>query len=159
MNFGMIQGYMTEDPVLDHGMIDGKSVVRFVLGSERDFRPGGKGKIYDFISFVAFGKMAETILKYVKKGQPLIVEYCLHSYRILQNGQKRSTWKPVVTRVRFHHLRDDPVVPDKNKYKESWEEIVYEGFDEEGFLAHADLGDEFYPENSDSEAPVQCDSD
>lgn len=150
MNFGMMQGYMTEDPVLDHGLVDGKSVVRFVLGCERDFRPGGKGKIYDFISFIAFGKMAETILKYVKKGQTVIVEYNLRSINVVLADRKQTIWRPVVNRIRFHHLRDDPTVPDKNKYKESWEEIVYEGFDEEGFLAHAELNGESADENSDS---------
>lgn len=159
INFGVIQGYVTADPVLDHGMIDGKSVVRFVLGSERDFHPGGKGKIYDFISFIAFGKMAELFLKYVQKGQTIIVEYTLHSYNVYQNGVKRSMWKPVVQKVRFHHLRDELFVPDKNNYRESWEEVVYEGFDEQGILAHADLDNGYGDEEPDSEAPLQRDGD
>lgn len=156
-NHGILTGYITDTPKLDYGLWEGKEVVKFVLASERDFRPHGK-KIYDFIRLIAFGRMAENIMKYLQKGQVVTVEYRLRSHNLSYGGKKRSAWSAVVDKIRFDHLREDPKAPNREDYQPLWEELVYEGFDEEGFFGH--LEDESAAaEESDSEEPVQCDGD
>ena len=153
----MISGYMTTTPTLDYGMWEGKEVVKFVIASERDFRPGGR-KQYDFIRFIAFGRMAELILKYLKEGQTVIIEYKLRSHNVNYDGKQRSAWSAVVERIRFDHLREDPKAPARKDYQPTWEELTYEGFDENGFYGH--LEDELSPaEESDSAETLQRDGD
>lgn len=141
LNYGQIMGYITADPKADYGLVTGRTMVRFVLGSLRDFRPGGKGKVYDYISMVAFDRMAEVFLKYIKKDQVIFVEYALQSYKLNYDGRTRSTWSPVVKKVRFDKLRDPAPKPGEP----GWEEVYYEGFDENGLLgffdAHPDSGE------------------
>lgn len=132
INYGEIMGYVTADPTADYGLVTGRTVVRFVLGCMRDFRPGGKGKIWDYATFVAFDRMAEIFLKCIKKDQIIIVEYALQSYKVNYNGTPRSMWSPVVKRVRFDKLRDPMPKPGEP----GWEEVCYEGFDESGFFGY-----------------------
>lgn len=145
LNRGEIMGYITADPKADYGLVTGRTVVRFTLGCMRDFRPGGKGKIWDFISLVAFDRMAEVFLKHIKKDQVVFVEYTLRSYKVNYGGQSRSMWSPVVEKVRFDKLRDPAPKPGEP----GWEEVYYEGFDENGLLGFYDAAPPAEPPDKD----------
>ncbi len=134
-NKGMAMGYLTSDPVQKYGSIDGKPYVMFVLASERDFRPGGKTILYDFIPFTAFGRMGELVMQYTQKGQVVIVEYQLKTVAYKVNGKTMSQCKPVVSKIRFDHLRD-PLAEVPKRGEPYSEEYYYEGFDEEGLIDH-----------------------
>lgn len=128
-------GYLTKDPVLKYGTVDGKPYVMFVLASERDFRPGGKAIIYDFVPFTAFGRMGELVMQYTKKGQVIIVEYAIRTVSYKVGGKTMSQCKPVVERIRFDRLRD-PLAEVPKRGEPYSEEYYYEGFDGEGLIDH-----------------------
>lgn len=147
-NTGFIQGRLLHDPVQKFGLANGKPYVQFVLGSESDFRPGGRTML-DCADFLAFNRMGEIILQYLKKGQTVFVEYQLKSIRYnLGEGRKMSVCKPVVTKIRFDHLRD-PAVDIPVVGTPEWAQQMYEGFDEGGFYGHGELRE---LQNPDSEA-------
>lgn len=137
LNDGRIMGYLTGNPIQKYGTVDGKPYVQFTLASERDFRPHGRA-IYDFPTFAAYGRMAEVILQYLKKGQTIIVEYQLKSVSYNVGGKKMTQTRPTVTKVRFDRLRD-PLVKIPQKGGTDSEEYYYEGFDEEGLIEHGEL--------------------
>lgn len=67
----------------------GKTVGRFTLAINRPVA-ADKAKATDFINCTAFGKTAETISKYVSKGQRLLVRGSVHTSTYAdKNGEKR----------------------------------------------------------------------
>ena len=70
MNSVVLMGRLTKDPDIRYSTVgeDQKAIARFTLAVDR------KSKETDFISCVAFGKTAETIEKYVKKGTKIAIE-------------------------------------------------------------------------------------
>ena len=132
LNDGRIMGYMTGDPVMKYGTVDGKPYVQFTLASERDYHGHGR-TYYDFPSFVAYGRMGEVVSQYLRKGQAVIVEYVLKTVSYKVEGKKFTQTRPTVTKVRFTHLNDPCVkVPERNN--EENVEFYCEGLDEEGLI-------------------------
>ena len=70
MNCIQILGRLTKDPELAHG---GNNVVycRFSVAVPRGY---GKDKVTDFFNCTAFGKTAEAINEYVRKGEQICVQ-------------------------------------------------------------------------------------
>ncbi len=137
LNDGRIMGYLTGNPVQKYGTVDGKPYAQYTLACERDFHPGGR-PIYDFPSFVAYGRTAELSMQYLKKGQTVILDYVLRSVSYNVNGKKITMTRPTVTKVRFDHLRD-PLVEIPKKGETGSEEFYYEGFDEGGLIERGEL--------------------
>lgn len=73
MNKIILIGRLTADPELRYTESN-KAYTRFTLAVNRDFTKEDGSKDADFISIVAWEKRAETICKYVKKGNRLGVE-------------------------------------------------------------------------------------
>ena len=71
MNMVVLVGRLVADPVVSAFAKDGveRKVARYRLAVDR----GGKGQDADFIPCVVFGKGAEFVEKYLKKGSKVIV--------------------------------------------------------------------------------------
>ena len=99
-------GNLTRDPVLTYTPSQ-TAVVDFGLASNRKWNDAS-GQVREEVCFVdcrCFGKLAETIQKYVVKGQPLFIEGRLvFNSWTAQDGTKKS--KHLVTVESFQFLGD-----------------------------------------------------
>ena len=75
MNKVILSGRLTRDADIKYSQGENaKAVARFTLAVDRRFKREGDEQTADFISCVAFGKVAEVVEKYCKQGTKLIVE-------------------------------------------------------------------------------------
>ena len=96
MNIIILTGRLTRDPELKFGQ-SGKAYSRFTLAVDR---PMQKGEA-DFINCVAFGKTAELIGEYLRKGRKAGVTGRLQMGRYEVNGEKRTSYDVVVDNIEF----------------------------------------------------------
>ena len=74
MNKWIGMGRLVRDPEVRYTQgQDAKAISRFTIACDRKFKKENEPSA-DFISCVAFGKVAEFIEKYVKKGTKVVVE-------------------------------------------------------------------------------------
>ena len=96
MNLVVLTGRLTRDPELKFGQ-SGKAYSRFSLAVDRPFQKGEA----DFINCVAFGKTAELIGEYLRKGRKVGVNGRLQMNRYEVNGEKRTGYDVVVDSIEF----------------------------------------------------------
>ena len=96
MNVIILTGRLTRDPELKFGQ-SGKAYSRFTLAVDR---PMQKGEA-DFINCVAFGKTAELIGEYLRKGRKAGVTGRLQMGKYEVNGEKRTSYDVVVDNIEF----------------------------------------------------------
>ena len=96
MNLVVLIGRLTRDPDIRTG--NSTSVVRFTVAVDRP----GKDKGADFISCVAFGKTADSITKYMHKGNKIVLDGRIQtgSY-INKDGVKAYTTDVIVNHWEF----------------------------------------------------------
>jgi single-strand DNA-binding protein len=75
INKAMIYGNLTRDPEMK-ALPSGISVISFSVATNRTWKDknGAKQESADYHNVVAFGKQAELIHQYVRKGQPIYLE-------------------------------------------------------------------------------------
>ena len=106
MNFNkvIIGGYLARDPEIRY-TTEGKAINNFTVGTNRSWtsESGEKKEESTFVDFTAFGRTAEVIAQYMKKGMPLLVEGRLKTdqWEDRQTGQKRYKLKVVVETFSF----------------------------------------------------------
>ena len=98
-------GNLTRDPELRF-LPKGTAVARITLAVNRTFTSGEGGEKKEEVSFVdvdVWGKQAEVINQYVKKGHPLLVEGRLKqdTWEDKTSGQKQSKLKVVLETFTF----------------------------------------------------------
>ena len=71
MNKIILMGRLTRDPEVRYSD-DNKAVGRFTLAVDRKFKKDG-GPTADFLNCTAFGKTAEFVEKYLKKGTKILL--------------------------------------------------------------------------------------
>ena len=100
MNSAQLVGRLTRDPEVRYSD-GGATVARFTLAVDRRFKKDG-GDDADFINCVAFGKTAEFLEKWFRKGQLLGLTGRIQtgSY-VNQEGTKVYTTEVVVENVEF----------------------------------------------------------
>lgn len=100
MNSAQLVGRLTRDPEVRYSD-GGTTVARFTLAVDRRFKKDG-GDDADFINCVAFGKTAEFLEKWFRKGQRLGLTGRIQtgSY-VNQEGTKVYTTEVVVENVEF----------------------------------------------------------
>lgn len=100
MNSAQLVGRLTRDPEVRYSD-GGSTVARFTLAVDRRFKKDG-GDDADFINCVAFGKTAEFLEKWFRKGQRLGLTGRIQtgSY-VNQEGTKVYTTEVVVENVEF----------------------------------------------------------
>lgn len=96
MNLVVLTGRLTRDPELKYGQ-SGKAYSRFSIAVERTFQKGEA----DFVNCVAFGKTAELIGEYLRKGRKVGVQGTLQMNRYEVNGEKRTSYDVIVSNVEF----------------------------------------------------------
>ena len=119
MNYNKVflGGNLTRDPQLSYTPTQA-AVVDFGLAVNRKWRSkdGEDKSEVCFVDCVAFGRTAENINKYVKKGDPFFVEGRLSfDSWTTQDGAKRSKHKVIVESFQFlkQANKGDSETPDK----------------------------------------------
>ena len=121
----IIMGNVTRDPEL-RAVSSGTQVCSFSVAVNRSFK-GGDGENKESVSFInctAWGKAAEIISQYAKKGTGIMVSGRLEqrSYEA-KDGSKRSTTEVVVEDFNFLGGRDSNV-DYSNAQEEAPDDIV-----------------------------------
>lgn len=96
MNLVTLIGRLTKDPELKFGQ-SGKAYSRFSLAVDRPFSKTET----DFINCVAFGRTAELIGEYLRKGRKVAVHGRLQMNRYEINGEKRIAHEVVIDTMEF----------------------------------------------------------
>ena len=96
MNIVVLIGRLTRDPELKFGQ-SGKAYSKFALAVDNPFKKGEA----DFINCVAFGKTAELIGEYLRKGKKVGVNGRLQMNRYEVNGEKKTSYDVLVEQIEF----------------------------------------------------------
>lgn len=110
----MLMGNLTRDPQVKH-LPSNLVVAEFGIACTRHYRTAGGDDREEtaFVDCSAFGRQAEVISQFCKKGKPLFVEGRLKydSWDDKQTGAKRSKLSVVVENFQFVGGRDDATGP------------------------------------------------
>ena len=135
MNKVMLYGNLTRDPEIK-SLPSGQAVANFSLATNRTYKDknGVKQEQAEFHNVVAFGRTAEVIGQYMKKGRPMFVEGRLQTRSWEAEGTKKYRTEIVVENFQFGAgggeggggrgpARDDGV--DQSAPADSGEQIQY----------------------------------
>ncbi len=102
MNKVILVGRSTKDVEVRYGGANNTAMARMTLAVDRRFKKEGAEQTADFIGCVAFGKTAEFLGKYGKKGTKFVIEGRIQtgSYDN-KEGQRVYTTDVVVENVEF----------------------------------------------------------
>ncbi|MBI5457045.1 single-stranded DNA-binding protein [Candidatus Kaiserbacteria bacterium] len=104
LNKVMLYGNLTRDPEL-RALPSGMNVVNFTIATNRTFkdRDGKKQEQAEFHNVVVFGRQADTVAQYMKKGSAVYVEGRLQtrSWDDKTSGEKKYRTEVVAERVQF----------------------------------------------------------
>jgi single-strand DNA-binding protein len=102
LNKVMLMGNMTRDPQLSY-LPSQTPVVEFGLAVSRRYKKqdGSQGEEVCFVDCQMFGKRAEVVNQYFKKGEPIFVEGRLKFDSWEKDGQKRSKLRVFVENFEF----------------------------------------------------------
>jgi len=108
----ILLGNLTRDPELRYTP-NGSAVASFSIAVNRRYKVDNeKREETSFFDIVFFGKPAEIIAEYMKKGRPLLVEGRLQQRRWeTDDGQKRSKVEVVGENFQFMGGRDQDSKP------------------------------------------------
>lgn len=104
MNKVFILGNLTRDPELRQTP-SGQAVVSFSVATNRTFTDstGQRQKQAEFHNVVAWGRQAEIVNQYLKKGSPVLIEGRLQT-RSWQDQQGVKHWKTEIILERFEFV-------------------------------------------------------
>lgn len=101
LNKIFIMGRLTRDPELRR-TASGIAVASFTLAVDRDFTgKDGSEKQTDFFDCTAWGKLADTVERFLEKGREVIVAGQMQSNTTEKDGQKRTYWGIHIDRLHF----------------------------------------------------------
>ena len=102
LNKAILYGNLTRDPELK-ALPSGQQVANFSLATNRFYkdRDGAKQEQTEFHNVVAFGRQAELIGQYVKKGKPLYIEGRIQTRSWEKDGQKQYRTEVVIEQFQF----------------------------------------------------------
>ncbi|MGD0328557.1 MAG: single-stranded DNA-binding protein [Minisyncoccia bacterium] len=102
LNKAFLYGNLTRDPELK-ALPSGQQLVSFGLATNRTYKDknGQKQEATEFHNIVAFGRPAELIAQYMKKGRPLFVEGRIQTRSWESDGQKKYRTEIVVENFQF----------------------------------------------------------
>ena len=98
----MIYGNLTRDPEMK-SLPSGMNVTEFSLATNRVYndRDGKRQESTDYHNIVVFGRQAETVNQYLKKGSGAFVEGRLQTRSWEKDGHKNYRTEIVADRVQF----------------------------------------------------------
>ena len=91
MNLVVLNGRLVRDPELKFGQ-SGKAYSRFSIAVDRPFQTSTDSQTADFINCVAFGKTAEFIGEYFRKGRKILLKGSLQMNQYESEGKKLTTY-------------------------------------------------------------------
>ncbi len=98
MNSVVLVGRLTKDPVLRYTPDNNRAVADFTIAVDRAF----KRDETDFIRIVTWGKQAENVANYLKKGSRCAVQGSIQTGSYVdKNGMTRYTTDIVANQVEF----------------------------------------------------------
>ena len=102
INKTFLYGNLTRDPELK-ALPGGGQVVNFGLATNRTYKDknGQKQESTEFHNIVAFGRSAELIAQYMKKGRPLFVEGRIQTRSWDSEGQKKYRTEIIAENFQF----------------------------------------------------------
>jgi single-strand DNA-binding protein len=106
LNKAFVLGNLTRDPELK-SLPSGVQVTTFSLATNRVYsdKEGTKQESTEYHNIVVFGRQAETVAQYLRKGSSALVEGRLQTRSWEQEGQKRYRTEIVADRVQFGDRR------------------------------------------------------
>ena len=98
----MIFGNLTRDPEM-RALPSGMNVVNFSVATNRVFkdRDGKKQEQTDFHNIVVFGRQADVVNQYLKKGNSAFIEGRLQTRSWEKDGKKNYRTEVIADRVQF----------------------------------------------------------
>lgn len=102
LNKVMLYGNLTRDPEL-RALPSGVQVASFGLATNRSYKDkdGNRQEVAEFHNIVAFGRLAEVMGQYLKKGRPVYVEGRIQTRSWDKDGQKQYRTEIVVENFQF----------------------------------------------------------
>ena len=102
MNLVVLNGRLVRDPELKFGQ-SGKAYSRFSIAVDRPFQSSAdkNSQTADFINCVAFGKTAEFIGEYFRKGRKILLKGSLQMNQYESEGKKLTTYVVIAENVEF----------------------------------------------------------
>jgi single-strand DNA-binding protein len=102
LNKVLLYGNLTRDPEL-RALPSGQQVANFALATNRTYtdKEGRKQEMVEYHNVVAFGRQAELIGQYMKKGRPLFVEGRLQTRSWEAEGRKNYRTEIVIDNFQF----------------------------------------------------------
>lgn len=102
INKAIVYGNLTRDPEMK-ALPSGMQVTTFSLATNRVFRDkdGKKQEQTEYHNIVVFGRQAETVSQYLRKGAGAFVEGRMQTRSWEQDGQKKYRTEIVADRVQF----------------------------------------------------------
>ena len=125
MNKVVLIGRLTKNPEVRYTQTTNTMVISFTLAVNRRFVAQGQERQTDFLPIVVWGKTAEFISKYFKKGQQvgIIGRLETRSYDD-SNGQKRYVTEIIAEEAYFAEGRKDDVDINTN-YNETDDDLPF----------------------------------
>ena len=102
INKAMVFGNLTRDPEL-RALPSGMNVVNFSVATNRTYkdREGKKQEQADFHNIVVFGRQADIVNQYLKKGSSVFIEGRMQTRSWEKDGEKKYRTEIVADRVQF----------------------------------------------------------
>ena len=102
LNKVLLYGNLTRDPELK-ALPSGQNVVNFAIATNRTYKDknGAKQEQTEFHNVVAFGRTAEVIAQYMKKGRPMFVEGRIQTRSWEKDGAKQYRTEVIVENFQF----------------------------------------------------------
>lgn len=125
MNRVVLVGRLTRDPNL-RSTQTGRSVVNFGIAVDRRVKKDAKQpqQTADFFNVVAWGRQAETIAQYMRKGRQIALEGRLQSHTYTaQDGGKRNVVEVVLDSFDFIGNKNSQDAPPQNEFDEDFTEV------------------------------------
>ncbi len=123
----MLVGRLTRNPELKYAQNDnGLAFAKYTLAVDKKMRKDSQGSSADFVPCIAFGKHAEFVMKYYKKGMRVVV-----GGRISTNSYTNSEGKKVYTvsvATDEHEFGESKPADGQEKNNSSVPEVDADGF-------------------------------
>lgn len=113
MNIIILTGRLVRDPELKYGQ-SGKAYSKITLAVQRQLK---KDEV-DFINCVGFGKTAEAIGEYLRKGRKIGVTGRLQMNQYEHNGEKRTSYDVMIENIEFLEGKNNTSSDGKPEYTE-----------------------------------------
>ena len=103
MNKVILMGRLTRDPEVRYSTGESsRAIARFGIAVDRRFRRGQDGAEADFFNCTAFGRQAEFVEKYLKKGTKVLLSGRIQNDNYTnRDGQKVSSVQIIAEEIEF----------------------------------------------------------